>query len=344
MSDRSWDRPRTPVFVTGFPRSGTTLLSAALSLHSSVEFQNECEIFDAYFRAGHGIEESFGLEERASLLSDLRKTTNCARHLDGLPEDVLATFGQRAGRIGAGEVYELLLPRGDTPVWGDKSLNNVHYTRDLLTLYPRAVVIHIVRDGRAVVLSKLIKLHARERGRKTRDVEPLEITPDEYWSVCARYAMSWAEWARQTLAFTGGGVDNRVIVTRYEDLVRDAESVISNICAGIGLEPDARMFESRQREKAPAFRPRFEYAHGRLGEAIDSSRAESFRDMDHGLLWIIQKLAGRELWALGYEHIKPRISLLHRARYGARLLKSRARLRRALHDLLAGRKHSTPEA
>jgi len=95
--------PRTPVFLVGFPRSGTTLLDQALSAHPDIEVLEEYEFFDEVRRdwvEGSGLQSLADMSPPDQLAArqqyrqalQARRTTSKACVVDKLPLNLLYLF------------------------------------------------------------------------------------------------------------------------------------------------------------------------------------------------------------------------------------------------------------
>jgi hypothetical protein len=158
MSAHVTHKDRTPVFVVGHARSGTTILTKLIRKHLHIAFGTESQfIVRQATRAG-----SFGdlavesnrrrfVEELSAERFFARTRRNYRYEIDidgvvrasaaGTYRSIIdAIFGQLAGHMGFGR-------------WGDKTPDYAHHLPELYTLYPDASYIHVIRDGRDVALS-----------------------------------------------------------------------------------------------------------------------------------------------------------------------------------------------
>jgi hypothetical protein len=95
--------------------------------------------------------------------------------------------------------------------WCEKTPKNIITFDKILDSQPRALLIHLVRDGRDVVTSK----HPKH-------------TPDQYWVPAER----WLRDVRFGLQFK----DNpRVLTLRYEDLITDFDNTLEKLCKYLDL-------------------------------------------------------------------------------------------------------------
>ncbi len=115
-------------------------------------------------------------------------------------------------------VWELLLRAGEkrgAQVVMDKSLDSVHYAKELLTLFPHMLFLNVVRDPRAQVASmNRAIIHDFESSMNART-----------WVMAHR--------AAQELV---AAFPERVLTVRFEDFLLDQESILRKVCSFLGIE------------------------------------------------------------------------------------------------------------
>src|SRR5262249_26925472 len=145
---------RNPLFILGYPRSGTTLLRALLGAHPQIHLVNEPELIRGIRTAGFGIHDHVAQEGRSRLLRVLNTIGLCRRHLSTLPPETLDRFLADQKDLSFKELYECLLPKPDeVTIWGEKSLSNIFHIHELVQLYPNALFVHVVRNPQATLHS-----------------------------------------------------------------------------------------------------------------------------------------------------------------------------------------------
>jgi hypothetical protein len=213
--------PRTlepcPIVVYGAARSGTTYLIQILNRHPEVFISNETRIFVWLHQSLKVLpqQESIFYRERELFLGYLRET---------YPE-LVRNF------------YRRLAPE-QVRWWGDK---NPHYVspenrgclETILELFPEARFIHIIRDGRDVVMSGL-------RGR---------------WRDFERVHYMWKSHVDIGWGFGRSLPADRYFELRYEDLVADDVAMARKLFdfLGIALHPAVIRFCEAQMEKRTPF-------------------------------------------------------------------------------------------
>lgn len=218
------DESDAPVFILGFPRSGTTLLGQILGAHPRVALLEEKELLrDA---AGRQLQPD-GMAALAALPPDARAQYR-------------AHFLARAASAGW-TADRLLL---------DQSAYNTLYLPAIAALFPGARVIFALRDPRDVVLGCYRRpFLANALSREFQSLERAAIFYDG--------AMRLAEAARTRLPLIFHDVRN-------EDLVVDFDGTARALCAFTGLswDPAIARFAERARGRAIATPGAIQIAQG----------------------------------------------------------------------------------
>lgn len=163
----------------------------------------------------------------AAFLDDLRRLPTLRDW--GVPLEEVRARLQPGATLGEGiaVVYEVYAARQGKRRWGDKTPMYMQHLRLLERLFPDALYIHLIRDGRDVALSFL----SMPKGIVT-----------ETWAhprTPGGFACQWRSEviAARRLARRVGPA--RYLEVRYESLVRDPESELRGICdfARLPYEP-----------------------------------------------------------------------------------------------------------
>jgi hypothetical protein len=210
--------PVRPLFLVGMPRSGTKLLRDLLNQHPLIGLpEAETELLPDWARRWPSFGDLSGAAAWAAF------TRRCARdayfvHLEeerGLRLDADA-WRARCKGPSLPEVFEgLCRLHGGAPeggVWGDKSPGYIRWIPLLSALWPRALVVHLVRDARDHALSM----------QQAWGKDPVRAA---------------ARWAR---GVEGAGLalqrhPGPHLVVRYEDLVRDPAVQLRRVLDALGL-------------------------------------------------------------------------------------------------------------
>lgn len=267
----------SPLVVLGVRRSGTTLLRVILDRSPELALPDE-SYFVPQLADRHG--RAIDVEE---FVDDLRRLPTL-RDWDVPAEEVRARLrpGMSLGEAVAA-VYETYAARQGKARWGDKTPMYMAHLPLLERLFPQALYIHLIRDGRDACLSFLA-------------MPPGVVT--EGWGhprSAAGFACQWRTEveAAQALGRRAGG---RYLEVRYEDLVARPAPVVERICAFAGLA-----FEPGMLEYAGAVDVSAKPHQQRLRQAPTPGVRDWRGQMPAGDVAAFEAVAGDLLRALGYE-------------------------------------------
>ena len=216
MRQRSWriaDHVSSArhVVMGGAPRSGTTLLRRILDDHPGICAGPETKLF---------VPAAFNLEwlsqAYAIPLDELRsmreRATSQAAFID--------TFAQR------------VLDGCGKPRWAEKTPMNIRNLDWIARHFPRASIVHILRDGRDVVCS--MRRHPDWRWKGGTWEKVLVPRPIE------TYARRWLDDTSAGMRWRG---DPRYVEVRYEDLVGSPRPELERLCGAIAEPAEAAWLE-----------------------------------------------------------------------------------------------------
>jgi hypothetical protein len=212
------------VLVLGVRRSGTTLLRVMLDRHSQLAVPDE-----SYF-VPQLADRHRGPVDVQDFLDDLARLPTL-REWGVQIEDVKPRLsdGMPPGEAIAA-VYEAYAAARGKKRWGDKTPMYMQHLPMLEGLFPTAVYVHLVRDGRDCALSFL----QMPEGVVTRS-----------WAhprTAAEFACQWRAEVRAAREL-GRRVGGRHLEVRYEQLVEAPERTLEQICEHVGLRYEPSMLE-----------------------------------------------------------------------------------------------------
>ena len=226
LADTAWRMP----FIVGCGRSGTTLLAVMLDSHPSIAIPGESgfllrissqappadgDVVGAFVHSVRGLRRfrAWGLteEEVRRGLGDLGPTTMSAA--------LLGTYRLYAAKVGKS-------------IPGDKTPEHVQLIPQLAAIFPNAVFIHVIRDGRNVALATL----DAPWGPKS--------VPES-----ARYWRRRVNVGRRRGSALGSG---RYMEVHYEDLLADPEAELRRVCKFLGVTYDSAMLDYKSASKRQA--------------------------------------------------------------------------------------------
>lgn len=179
-------------------------------------------------------------------------------------------------------VFRVYAAHREKPLYGDKTPGFVRELPLLAELFPEARFVHLVRDGRDVVLS-LREMDWAQRGGLD--------TLARFWQT------------NVDLGFTAGEQlgPRRYRELRYEELIDDPESELRGVCSFLGLAYEAAMLSYHERADELARSLRQSRDHGHL-RFRPTQRLRDWRtEMSKHDLLQFELVAGDALERAGYD-------------------------------------------
>jgi len=239
-----------PFFISGFPRSGTTLLATLIGRHRRLTVPPETQFFRVYMaRTGN---KRFILDELS-----VRELCHFDRIVDlGLePREVMSYCIEVERREDL--LWPLLAAYRDkmgAEFVGEKTPTHMLYLDSIVEIFPDVKMIYIVRDGRDAVFSNI-----RE---KWTHGDPI------------KQAAEWNHFIKKAIKLISRFPEH-VLTVRYEDLVSDPQQALGKICDFLGVS-----FEEDQLDPSIAAGtvPEWERAwKGRVNSAVAKNNIYKWR-------------------------------------------------------------------
>lgn len=205
-----------PLIVGGSNRSGTTLLRVILDSHPAICCGPESEIFLAQSPNLKVLADKFDFP-----LPALKRIRRRSRSQGEFIDHFFRAYRDRIGRAR----------------WAEKTPGNLGVVDFIFAHFPNARFIHMIRDGRDVVCSRL--KHLKLIGDEVQVEQPRKSFG---------YAVDRWEWA----ILTGKRLrsDPRYTELRYEDLLRDPENTLRRIFEFAGEDYDPCVLEFHRQKSS----------------------------------------------------------------------------------------------
>lgn len=213
--DRTFERP---IFLAGRGRSGTSLLMRLFDGHPQVfstpgESQVLTTIIPQLLRTGDRAAAAEAIAQRFPF-PDRQPDAALIAQVAGLdladPALARAVF-----RIGM-ERWSRLRDPGGAVAFLEKTPKNEEHLPAMFAAFPKARVLYLLRDPRAVYVSN--------------------SRSDDYRQEPAFVARQWTKSVRRLLTHVGAArAESAIRVVRFEDLVGDPAAVMASLCAFLGL-------------------------------------------------------------------------------------------------------------
>ncbi len=287
-----------PIFVVGAARSGTTLLQSMIDAHPDIALVGELHFFDQILRLREAIPEPLGAEAGDRLRRGIL-ACHAIQFVPGIEDALDRALPRLAAdpRATYGLLFRLLLEafremRGAARV-GEKTPGNVRYLAEIVHLFPDARIVHILRDPRDSISSRI----------RYPFSSPSVIFNTLLWKIEMIHAFDFA-------AAEGRGAE-RYMEVRYEDLVREPERLLRRICDFIGVDFRTAMLDGHRRADRVV---RGEHWKAGIAEPVNRRSVGAWRQrLTSAEVGLIEAVGGRYVEQSGYERLstvgRPRIAL-----------------------------------
>jgi len=236
-----------PIFIVGTSRSGTTLLRKIMNQHSEVWIvERETHYFDDLRVKMTGFEQQPLNSEQLKLCQDyFLALTHKGYDKGGDPEKgwmnrtELKTMAESLGK-GADSYFEafccLCAQRNEKTRWVEKTPRHVFRITEILTRYPNAQIICMVRHPGGVIASYRdfwIRKSSDKREKLRLQNSYNLLIASQLWKAAFTAALK----ARKQFG------EERIYIQRFEDLISEPESALKALTVWLGLDYQSSMME-----------------------------------------------------------------------------------------------------
>jgi hypothetical protein len=192
------DSNKTPIFIVGLPRTGTTLTERIISSHSQVESVGETQFLQMVLRRESGVESIENMN----------------------PDMIEAVAKKDMGTIASGYLDSVSYRLGDEPMFVDKLPFNFLYLGMIAKAWPNARIIHLGRNPMDACFS-IYKQVFTWAYKFSYSLDGL----GQYYVAHNRLRDHWQEVLK-----------DRLIEVEYESLVTDPEGQTRMLLDKLGLD------------------------------------------------------------------------------------------------------------
>lgn len=228
-----------PIFIVGCPRSGTTLLGLMLDSHPDISVAHEAAIFHLLYH--HPVRQRWNLSSTIGRKSFLRRLKRDSNVNESLGEEVVRVAARTLEsekslppKLIIDSLFAAYLQNAGKAIWGEKTPTHYYYVGEIFSIYPKAAIICLIRDPRAVFAS--MKRYAQKKKGTNEYFWWMTESPWEasmLWMDCYENTMRWK---------------NRVHFVKYEELVHSPEAVLRDLAEGyLNIAYDPKMLEYNEK-------------------------------------------------------------------------------------------------
>lgn len=186
-----------PIFVVGAPRSGTSMMQWSLRQHQRLWGGEESDFLIPLIRASHDVHQQGTRRGERHWLSS-----------EGVEWEEFVRY------VGMG-MNALYTQRSDGKRWVEQTPQYTLHLDELSTMFPGAVFLFMLRDGRQVV-------HSLRHF----------VNPVEHERAC----QIWRTFTLAGLEFAGSDRQDRLFTVSYDEIVQRTADTLLDIYSFLGLE------------------------------------------------------------------------------------------------------------
>lgn len=274
-----------PFFIVGCPRSGTTLLQTILDSHPDVAVPPESHFFRHYRGAVEAETPEISPWEDPHLIDDLLENFRIKSWNIELNRRDLLTNNKNTASVFE-NIFCQYARSHKKSVWGDKTPQHAFDLDIILSVFPKARIIYMVRDGRDVAESYLRAF-----------IGPAHI------ATCAERWKAYVDTVQKIRTRIGSEQFLRI---RYEDLVLEPEATQRKLWHFLGLS-DPGAIEPEKSTAAEIYL-RLSYLHKTSQESLSANRIGRFKEhLSRTQIRQFEQIAGVQLIQESYQVFHPDI-------------------------------------
>jgi len=288
-----------PIFIVGNPRSGTTLFAVLMDRHSDICVPPETHFYDQFLPKYREETHNRTNEQLVKSAFEIDRI----KDLGLVYEEVLQHYELHGSR--PDDLLISLLTcyakKRNKKILGEKTPRHIRHVDEIMTAFPHAKIICVMRDGRDSVRSILKAPWGM--ANKPRRLEDL--------------CVAWSHNAKNCLNFHQKYPNNFTILY-YERLLRKPEEEMKRLCDFVNISYEERMLDQNIQSDAV---PNWELDwKGKAQRTLDTSRIEAWRKSKNiAQIWTMNIMMGKMLTKHGYRdtnltncpmHIKLKLFLI----------------------------------
>ncbi|MFC1785493.1 sulfotransferase [Candidatus Neomarinimicrobiota bacterium] len=286
------DRKIENIFIVGVGRSGTSLLQNMLNSHRDIAFIPEI-YYTRRFLFNRNLYSVYQ-KDREKFISYLKSDKWISR-LDDRIFDRL-NFEQINKYSFAEELYQNILSINSELnkkyISGDKDPRSIELVGKINKIIPNIHWIHIIRDPRDVLLSKM-------KADWSKDSTIIKHIFASYVQLI--FAIKWKRMFPNT--FTE---------LYYEDLISNPGATLKTLCASIGIEYDSEMLNYEKSAKILIAKDEYSWKKEVFLPIIQSNQSKWKKNLDSWLIILVEKLVGPAFTHYHYNRSVPRLNIFQR--------------------------------
>lgn len=241
-----------PIFIIGNPRSGTSLFRLMVSSHPDIVVPPE----SGFMQWWHTKYKNWSVSDNNSkdtvqgFIDDLKSSTKIETwklDYDQLSNLIAENKPDSYASLCAlvYNSYAKQIGKSNITRWGDKNNYYINHLEQLLSIYPQAQFLFIVRDGRDVACSY----------RAIKDLKTDSVYKPKLPFDIGKIAEEWRGNHLRILAFVGKLKEDQHHFLRYEDLVSSPKETLQKVAEFIDVPYSDEMLSYHSENERKGMEP-----------------------------------------------------------------------------------------
>jgi len=235
---------KSPIYVIGAPRSGTTLVAKILGRHSRIFMPGETHFFEDIYSRSSELGTTFDFAARKRIMD--RLFTLYGRYNEPLDQkrvEYLLSDSEKRKTLMAGwqnyrdvlvSFMELQMNHEKKQRWGNNVPRDIFNHDDILSFFPNAKIIICVRDPRDFMLS----YKGKWRITSQENVKRMKLL---YHPILT--SLLWKSSINLIPVLKRKVPPSNLMILHYENLVSQAHKKVEEMCSFIGEQFEIQMLD-----------------------------------------------------------------------------------------------------
>ena len=218
---------QSPIFICGTKRCGSTLLRRIINAHSQITIPSPEWIFHFVYMHLYSYGDLNNDANMTALIQDCLDIPLIKNYwsIQENAEQILNILPERSFRGVFVALFMLQMKDKPTKLWGAKTPSNVFWLRTISRMFPKTKFVYLYRDGRDVSIDQV----------------EAQWGPMSLYNAC----VLWNHYASAMIQSKPFLAEENCYEMWYENLVRNPESEIQELCKFLKIEFESNMINNK---------------------------------------------------------------------------------------------------
>ena len=280
--------PMPHIFIVGVGRSGTSLLQSMLASHPQLAFPPEINFVRRFLGTQILAKQyqTLGMAGFADWLAQDNWLDRLKVDFTEIVQQSLGADGQLSGALLYSYLMQAYAKQQGKSLCGDKDPRSLEFLPLIHHFYPRAHIVHILRDPRDVLVSK------KKAGWSRRAPVLRHIFANGF-------QFSYGHKMGQKL------FKNKYHLIIYEELLRRPESILTGLCDAIGIAYSSKMLNFQQAARKIVTASERAWKKETLGPLIKNNSGKWQHALSEEEIGLTERFCSKAFAVGGYQFSQP---------------------------------------